>query len=97
MSLFYIILLGPLCRIPGAPAYIGMQKTGVDTYVDIKIPALVYTVFLGTMAAHTSGVSRRMALGGLLFSVSDILIGFSLGGWESLFSGVVVRATYVLA
>lgn len=48
------------------------------------------------MAAHTSGVSKRMALGGFSFMVSDILIGFGIAGWEFPFRGVVVGATYTL-
>ncbi|WP_433362701.1 lysoplasmalogenase [Actinoplanes sp. CA-142083] len=56
----------------------------------LRVPVLLYSVALAAMAAAAAGVSRQVAVGGVLFLISDLTIG--LGG-----PSLLVMATYVAA
>jgi uncharacterized membrane protein YhhN len=63
----------------------------------LAVPVLIYSLALTTMAAAAAGVSRRVALGGLLFLVSDLLIGLGAAGLRPPAHGVLVMTTYAAA
>lgn len=63
----------------------------------LRWPVVFYSVVLATMAALAAGVSPRVALGGLLFLVSDALIAVRVAEHDFAGRSVVVMATYVVA
>ena len=51
---------------------------------ELRIPVLVYSLALCVMAPFAAGVDRRVGMGGLLFLISDMLLGVGLAGiWGS--------------
>ena len=48
----------------------------------MHIPVLIYSIALVSMTAISASISKRMALGGFLFMISDILIGIEIAGFE---------------
>ncbi|MGB2567094.1 lysoplasmalogenase family protein [Micromonospora citrea] len=64
---------------------------------DLRLPVLGYSLALCLMAAAAAGVSRRAAVGGALFLVSDLLIGVGAAGAELPGRGLLVMITYVAA
>ncbi|WP_328478237.1 lysoplasmalogenase [Actinoplanes sp. NBC_00393] len=63
----------------------------------LRVPIAIYSLALTAMAAAAAGVSRRVALGGLLFLVSDLLIGLGAAGMRPPAHGVLVMTTYAAA
>ncbi len=64
----------------------------------LRWPIAVYSVALFSMAALAVATgSRRIAVGGVLFLVSDLLIGVGAAGIEMPLRGVVVMVTYCAA
>jgi uncharacterized membrane protein YhhN len=63
----------------------------------LRVPILVYSLALSAMAAASAGVSRRAALGGAFFLVSDLLIGVGAAGLHLPAAGVLVMSTYAAA
>lgn len=64
----------------------------------LRWPIAVYSVALFSMAALAVATgSRRIAAGGVLFLVSDLLIGVGAAGIEAPLRGVVVMVTYCAA
>jgi uncharacterized membrane protein YhhN len=63
----------------------------------LAVPVLIYSLALTMMAAAAAGVSRRVAAGGLLFLVSDLLIGLGAAGLRPPAHGVLVMTTYAAA
>jgi uncharacterized membrane protein YhhN len=63
---------------------------------DLRIPIAVYSMALSVMAiaAARTGI-RRIAIGGLLFLVSDMLIGVDLADLGFPGRGIVVMVTYL--
>ncbi|MET7424658.1 lysoplasmalogenase family protein [Dactylosporangium sp. NPDC005555] len=63
----------------------------------LRVPILVYSLALSAMAAAAFAVSRTVAAGGLLFLLSDLLIG--LGAADLDFAGrdLIVMTTYMAA
>jgi uncharacterized membrane protein YhhN len=64
---------------------------------DLAGPVLIYSLALTMMAAAAAGVSRRVAAGGVLFLVSDLLIGLGAAGIRSPAHDVLVMTTYAAA
>jgi uncharacterized membrane protein YhhN len=64
---------------------------------DLRIPILVYSLALCVMAVFAAGVDSRVGVGGLLFLVSDMLIGLDLAGLGFPGRGLVVMVTYLAA
>jgi uncharacterized membrane protein YhhN len=64
---------------------------------DLRVPILVYSLALAVMATVAAGVDRRTGLGGLLFLVSDLLIGFELADLDFRGRGTIVMVTYLAA
>ncbi|WP_432896627.1 lysoplasmalogenase [Micromonospora matsumotoense] len=64
---------------------------------DLRLPVLGYSLALSLMAAAGWGVSRRVAAGGALFLLSDLLIGVGATGAELPGHGLWVMTTYLAA
>lgn len=65
---------------------------------ELRWPILVYSVALTAMAAAAVATGdRRIGIGGVLFLVSDLLIGLRAAGTEVPASGVLVMTTYLAA
>ncbi|SCE98076.1 Uncharacterized membrane protein YhhN [Micromonospora mirobrigensis] len=64
---------------------------------DLRLPVLGYSLALSLMATAAAGVSRRAAVGGALFLLSDLLIGVGAAGVELPGRGLLVMVTYVAA
>ena len=62
---------------------------------ELRIPVLVYSAALCATAALASGVSRRVAAGGFVFLVSDLLLGLRHAGLEHRGNYVIVDTTYL--
>ena len=60
----------------------------------LRVPVLVYSFALCAMAAAAAGVSRWVAAGGVLFLISDLLIGLGVTGLRLPAHDVLVMATY---
>jgi uncharacterized membrane protein YhhN len=63
----------------------------------LRVPVLIYSAALFTMATLSLGVSTRVGVGGVVFLVSDLLIGLRAAGLEAPASGLLVMGTYVVA
>ncbi|WP_326563802.1 lysoplasmalogenase [Micromonospora peucetia] len=63
----------------------------------LRLPVLGYSLALTLMAAAAAGVSRRVALGGGLFLISDLLIGMDAAGARVPGHGLAVMTTYIAA
>ena len=64
---------------------------------DLRWPLAVYSAALVTMATLSLGVSPRVGVGGVLFLVSDLLIGLGAADLDVPLRGLLVMATYALA
>lgn len=64
---------------------------------ELRLPLLVYSLALCTMATLAAGVDRRIGMGGLLFLISDMLIGLDLADLDFAGRGIVVMVTYLAA
>lgn len=63
----------------------------------LRVPVLLYSLALTAMAAAAAGVCRRVALGGALFLISDLLIGLGAADLRAPAHGVLVMTTYAAA
>ncbi len=63
----------------------------------LRLPVLCYSFALCVMAAAATGVSRWVAAGGVLFLISDLLIGLGVSGLRLPAHDVLVMATYSAA
>ncbi len=65
---------------------------------ELRIPIAVYSAALVTMAACAVAMGdRRIGVGGVLFLVSDLLIGLGAADLDVPASGFLVMSTYALA
>jgi uncharacterized membrane protein YhhN len=64
---------------------------------DLRVPILIYSLALCVMATFAAGVDRRIGLGGMLFLISDMLIGVELADLGFPGRGLVVMVTYLTA
>jgi uncharacterized membrane protein YhhN len=64
---------------------------------DLRWPLAVYSAALVTMATLSLGVSARVGTGGVLFLVSDLLIGLGAADLDFPLRGLLVMATYAVA
>jgi len=64
---------------------------------DLRWPLAVYSAALVTMATLSLGVNARIGTGGVLFLVSDLLIGLGAADLDFPLRGMLVMATYALA
>jgi uncharacterized membrane protein YhhN len=65
------------------------------TLGDLRLPVLVYSVAICTMAALAAGVSTRVGLGAALFLISDALIGIGEAGIDLPGRSDLVMPTYL--
>jgi uncharacterized membrane protein YhhN len=64
----------------------------------LQVPIAVYSAALTTMAACAVATGRRrIGVGGVLFLVSDLLIGLGAADLDVPASGFLVMSTYALA
>ncbi|MCU7726307.1 lysoplasmalogenase [Actinoplanes sp. KI2] len=63
----------------------------------LRLPVLAYSLALTAMATAATAVSRRLAIGGALFVVSDLMIGMGAAGRHLPAHDVLVMATYSAA
>jgi uncharacterized membrane protein YhhN len=109
MQICYIrgfVDLGTLERLQGTPSvpvafaalWIVLNVALGPSLGDLRWPILVYSLALTAMAATAWGTGcARIAAGGALFLVSDLLIGLDAAGTAVPASGVLVMATYCAA
>lgn len=64
---------------------------------DLRVPVMIYSLALTAMAAAAAGISRRVAAGGALFLISDLLIGLGAAGVRLPARDVLVMTTYAAA
>jgi uncharacterized membrane protein YhhN len=67
------------------------------TLGELRLPLAVYSAALVTMATLASGVSAVVGAGGVLFLVSDLMIGMDAAGIDIPARGLLVMATYIAA
>lgn len=94
--------LGALRRRPWIPIGAAVLWLGLNIVLgpmlgDMRWPLAVYSAFLVTMATLSLGVSPRVGTGGVLFLVSDLLIGLGAADLDVPLRGLLVIATYALA
>jgi uncharacterized membrane protein YhhN len=64
---------------------------------ELRVPLAVYSAALVAMATLACAVSVVVGAGGLLFLVSDLMIGMDAAGIELPARGLLVMATYIAA
>ncbi len=94
--------LGALRRRPWIPIGAAVLWLGLNLVLgpmlgDMRWPLAVYSAFLVTMVTLSLGVSTRVGVGGVLFLVSDLLIGLGAADLDVPLRGLLVIATYALA
>jgi uncharacterized membrane protein YhhN len=94
--------LGALRRRPWMPIGAAVLWLGLNIVLgpmlgDMRWPLAVYSAFLVTMATLSLGVSTRVGIGGVLFLISDLLIGLGAADLDVPLRGLLVIATYALA
>jgi uncharacterized membrane protein YhhN len=63
----------------------------------LAVPVAVYSLLLVAMAAEAVGLNRLAAAGGLLFVVSDLVLGLGVAGIGFALQDQAVMATYAAA
>jgi uncharacterized membrane protein YhhN len=63
----------------------------------LAVPVLIYSLAILTMAALAAGVGVRVGVGGVLFVISDALIGVDKAGAGFAGRGLIVILTYLAA
>lgn len=94
--------LGALRRRPWLPIGAAVLWLALNVVLgpmlgDMRWPLAVYSAFLVTMATLSLGVSPRVGSGGVLFLVSDLLIGLGAADLDVPLRGVLVIGAYALA
>jgi uncharacterized membrane protein YhhN len=86
----------PWIPVVGVVLWIGLNVVLGPSLGALRIPLLVYSAALMTMAVTACGVSVRVGVGGVVFLVSDLLIGLDAAGIAIPGHGPVVMATYAV-
>ncbi len=94
--------LGALRRRPWIPIGAAVLWLALNLVLgpmlgDMRWPLAVYSAFLVAMATLSLGVSTRVGTGGVLFLVSDLLIGLGAADLDVPLRGLLVIATYAVA
>jgi uncharacterized membrane protein YhhN len=63
----------------------------------LAVPVAVYSLLLVSMGATAGGLGLVVGLGGLLFVVSDLILGMGVAGFAMPGAGQAVMATYAAA
>lgn len=78
--------------------YLGYIVVMVPRFGDLAVPILVYSLALTSMAVLASGMRNlRVAVGGGLFLLSDLMIGLGVGNVDFASRNIAVMETYVAA
>jgi uncharacterized membrane protein YhhN len=85
----------PWLAVVGLLLWIGLNVVLGPSLGSLRLPLLVYSAALTTMAVLACGVSTRVGVGGVVFLVSDLLIGVDTAGVDVPLHGPLVMATYV--
>jgi len=64
---------------------------------NLAVPIAVYSLLLVAMAAEAASLNRLAAAGGLLFAVSDLVLGLGVAGIDFPLQAQTVMATYAAA
>ena len=80
-----------------AALWLGLNLVLGPSLGDLRWPLAVYSAALVTMATLSLGVSPRVGTGGVLFLVSDLLIGLGAAGLDFPLRDLLVMATYAIA
>ncbi|HET7899933.1 MAG TPA: lysoplasmalogenase [Candidatus Nanopelagicales bacterium] len=83
--------------IGAAALWLGLNIVLGPMLGDMRWPLAVYSAALVTMATLSLGVSPRVGTGGVLFLVSDLLIGLDAAGIDVPLRHVLVIGTYAAA
>jgi uncharacterized membrane protein YhhN len=86
----------PWIPVVGVVLWIGLNVVLGPSLGALRIPLLVYSAALATMAVLACGVSLRVGVGGVTFLVSDLLIGLDAAGIAIPGHGPLVMATYAI-
>jgi uncharacterized membrane protein YhhN len=95
--------LGRLRAHPWVPVAWGLLWLALNLVLgpslgDLRLPILVYSAALVTMAAAAVATGdRRIGVGGVAFLCSDLLLGLGVAGVDAPGSGMLVMTTYALA
>lgn len=87
----------PWLPVGGAVLWIALNLALGPSLGGLRVPLLVYSLALTTMAVLACGVSVRVGVGGVLFLVSDLLIGLGAAGIGVPAHDLLVMATYAVA
>lgn len=77
--------------------WLGFNTLMWTSFGTMALPIAVYSLLLATMAAAASAISVPVGLGGLLFMVSDLMIGLGIANIDFPGRGVAIMATYCAA
>lgn len=85
--------------LPGAYLvfWLGFNAVMWTTFAEMAAPIAVYSLLLTVMAAAAATVSARVGAGGLLFLVSDLMIGLGIANLDFVGRDVAIMATYTAA
>jgi uncharacterized membrane protein YhhN len=86
----------PWLPVVGVLLWIGLNVVLGPSLGALRIPLLVYSAALTTMAVLACGVSTRVGVGGVTFLVSDLVIGLDAAGIAIPGHGPLVMATYTI-
>ncbi|ADD44810.1 lysoplasmalogenase [Stackebrandtia nassauensis] len=77
--------------------WLGFNALMWTSFGGLAAPIAVYSLLLAIMAAAASTVSTMVGIGGLLFMVSDLMIGLGVVNIDFTGREVAIMATYTLA
>lgn len=83
--------------VGAAVLWLGLNLVLGPSLGDLRWPLAVYSAALVTMATLSLGVSPRVGAGGVLFLLSDLMIGLGAAGITFPLRGALVMATYAVA
>jgi uncharacterized membrane protein YhhN len=83
--------------IAAAVLWVGLNVGLGPMLGDMRWPLAVYSAALITMATLSLGVSARVGAGGVLFLVSDLLIGLDAAAFDVPLRHILVIGTYAAA
>jgi uncharacterized membrane protein YhhN len=83
--------------VAAAVLWVGLNLGLGPALGELRLPILVYSAALVIMATLACGVSAVVGAGGVLFLVSDLMIGMGAADIELPARGFLVMATYIAA
>lgn len=90
----------PVLVVPYALVAVALVVLVAPDAGALLVPVIIYALAMVAMAVLSTGLNRWTTIGGVLFLVSDAVLGLMLltgGRLDFPFAGVVVMATYLAA